>query len=727
MKSTGVCLRVALGLALGVVLLVGTVPANANTSGTGLVISQVYGGGGNGGATYQNDYIELFNPTGAAISVAGWSVQYASATGTGNFGSTTTMITPLSGSIAAGHYLLVQEASQAAVGALLPTPDITDTTPIAMAAGAGKVALVNTTTPLGCNGGSTLCTPAQLMPVVDLVGYGTGASGANFFEGASAAPTISATASDSRLNGGCVDTDQNGADFTAGAPTPRNSASPVHFCNSPTGVGSATPSSVPAGGATLLEVDVTFGTNPPSTGLAVVCDLTAIGGSGPQAFFDDGTHGDAASGDNVFSDSVTVTATPGAKAIACTISDAEGRTSSASIAVTVEGPLLAIHDIQGASHDSPHNGEVVSTNGVVTALADNGFWIEDPDPDADDATSEGVFVFTSSSPTVSTGDAVHVNARVQEFRPGSATNANLRTTELSSPTVTVVSTGNPMPAAVVVGNGGRIPPNTVIEDDATGSVETSGVFDPASDGLDFWESLEGMRVQLNDAVAVGPTNQFGETQVVGDNGANASLRTARGGLLAQPTDFNPERVVLDALSAPLPTMNVGDHYVGSIIGVLDYNFGNFFVKVTTLPLSVLHDGVTPETTTAEGDNELAVATFNVENLDPNDPQSKFDRLADLIVNNLEAPDLISVEEVQDNNGPVNNGVVAADQTLAKLVAAIQTAGGPAYDWREIDPVNNQDGGEPGGNIRQVFLFNTDRGLSFVNGTSGDSTTAVGVA
>ena len=208
-----------------------------------------------------------------------------------------------------------------------------------------------------------------------------------------------------------------------------------------------------------------------------------------------------------------------------------------------------------------------------------------------------VFVFTSSTPAVAVGDAVHVNARVQEFRPGGATNANLTTTELGgSPTFSVLSTGNPLPAAVVVGTGGRIPPNTVIEDDAPGNVETSGVFDPSSDGLDFWESLEGMRVQLNNPVAVGPTNTgFGETQVVGDNGANASVRTPRGGVLLRPTDWNPERVVLDDALASVPAVNVGDHYLGGVTGVLDYNFGNFFLEVTTSPVAV-HDGVAPEFT-----------------------------------------------------------------------------------------------------------------------------------
>src|SRR5437764_12698331 len=359
-------------------------------------------------------------------------------------------------------------------------------------------------------------------------------------------------------------------------------------------------------------------------------------------------------------------------------------------------PPVAIHDIQGASHISPKAGQTVSNvNGIVTAKRSNGFYMQDPNPDADPATSEGIFVFTSSAPSsVNVGDAVKVNGRVSEFRPGGASTGNLTTTELTTPTTTVLSSGNPLPAATIVGTGGRIPPNQVIEDDASGDVETSGTFDPASDGLDFWESLEGMRIQLNNPVAVGPTNAFGETQVVGDDGANAGLRTARGGLLLRPTDANPERVVADDVLVPLPAMNVGDHYTGPLVGVLDYNFGNFFLEVTS-SVGRVADGVTPESTTAPGLNQVSIGTFNFENLDPTDPQSKFDRLAAILVNNLKAPDIVSGEEVQDDNAPTHNGVVDANQTLDQLVAAIHAAGGPTYDYRYINPVDDQDAGQPG--------------------------------
>ena len=191
-----------------------------------IVISQVYGGGGNVGATFTNDYIELFNPTTAPVSLAGWSVQYASATGTGNFGLNAGQITPLSGSIGAGQYLLIQENQGAGGTTPLPTPDITDVTDINLSATGAKVALVSTAVSLGCNGGSTPCSPAALALIIDLVGWG----GADFFDGAAAGPATSNTTALFRGDGGCTDTDNNSADFATSAPNPRNGASPVHSC-----------------------------------------------------------------------------------------------------------------------------------------------------------------------------------------------------------------------------------------------------------------------------------------------------------------------------------------------------------------------------------------------------------------------------------------------------------------------------------------------------------------
>ena len=698
-----------------------------------LVISQIYGGGGNSGAQFTNDYIEIFNRGSTDVPLGGFSLQYTSATGTGLFGGATNLITPLpSTTLQPGQYFLVQEAAGATPSNPLPFGAYTgDDSPINMSATGGKVAIVTGTDGLGCNGGSTACDATQLARIVDLIGY----DGANFSE-TSPAPALTNTTAAFRVANGCTDTDNNSLDFAATAPAPRTAISPFNVCDAgpqptkPTISVATSPANPARGTLVTFTATTTAGTNPTSTGLTVNCDLSWLGLGGSAALFDDGTNGDATAGDLIFTRQVGIpAATPtGPKVGDCTVSDDQGRSNIDDYSVNVTEPTTptAIHDIQGAAHISPKNGQsVTNVQGIVTAKRTNGFYMQDPSPDADPATSEGIFVFTSSAPTVNVGDLVGVNANVSEFRPGGASSSNLTTTELVSPSISVLSTGNTLPAPTVVGDGGRIPPSLVIEDDASGDVETSGEFDPQNDGIDFYESLEGMRVQFNNAVAVGPTNSFGETPIVGDDGAHADVRTPRGGLLLRSNDANPERVIADDAIVAMPALNVGDHYSAPIVGPLDYNFGNWFVEVTQ-PVTRVDGGLQRQVAGDVGSNQLAVATFNFENLDPTDPQSKFDRLASIFVNNLKSPDIVAGEEVQDNNGPTNNGVVDATQTMNQLIAAINAAGGPQYDWRGIDPVNNQDGGEPGGNIRQVFLFRTDRGLSFVDRSGGTSTNATTV-
>jgi hypothetical protein len=388
---------------------------------------------------------------------------------------------------------------------------------------------------------------------------------------------------------------------------------------------------------------------------------------------------------------------------------------------------LRIHDIQGAGHRSPVRGVLVNAvPGIITARRSNGFFMQDPLPDADESTSEGIFVFTQTTPAFDPGDTVEVSGPVVEFRPGGdATNLTISEIGTTGDLPNVTETGTAaLPAPVVLGAGGRAPPAQVIEDDATGDVEAGGAFDPAADGLDFFESLEGMLVQVNNAVAAGPTNGNGEVAVLADGGAGAGLRTPRGGIVIRPNDYNPERIILNDVIAPgaPPRLDIGDHFDAPIVGVIDYGFGNYkLLNLQPLPPAI-SGGLAREVAAAPEPGQLSVATFNVENLDPGDPAAKFAELAGLIVNNLRAPDLLALEEVQDNNGAANDGTVGASATLAKLIDAIAAAGGPTYQYRQIDPANNQDGGEPGGNIRQAFLFRTDRGLAFVDRPGGDATT-----
>ena len=369
--------------------------------------------------------------------------------------------------------------------------------------------------------------------------------------------------------------------------------------------------------------------------------------------------------------------------------------------------------------------------GVVTAVRPNSFTLQDATGDGSNVTSDAILVFgTGVGGAVSVGQAVTVSGRVSEFRPGGSASANLTTTEIVSPTVTPGGPGAAI-AQTVVGLGGRTPPTSVIEDDASGDVETSGVFDPATDGIDFYESLEAMLLRVNDPVVVGPRNDFGELWVLADNGAGAGIRTIRQGIVIGPTDFNPERIQLedDILVAAdpdaIPDANVSDRFTTAAVGVLDYNFGNFELQLTSA-LTRVDSGLVREVARPQGANELAIATFNVENLDPADPPAKFARLADLIVDNLRAPDIVALEEVQDNDGPANSAVTDATLTFQQLIAAIQATGGPTYQFRQIDPVDDQDGGEPGGNIRVGFLYRTDRGLAFVDRPGATSLTPNGV-
>jgi predicted extracellular nuclease len=717
-----------LACAIGLVVAGGSI---ASTSPDHLVVSQIYGGGGNTGAQYTHDYVELFNPTGAPISLAGLSIQYASATGTGNFGANSGQLTELTGTVQPGQYFLVQQAAGAGNGVPLPTPDLVDPTPINMAAGAGKVALVTGTTSLGCNGGSTPCSAEQLGRIVDLVGYGS----ANFFEGTAAAPTLSNTTAGFRAQGGCQDSDDNAADFSAAAPSPRTTASPANVC--PTDPAPFVASTTPAANAIDVPVDstITIEFSEPVTVSAgwysIECETsgthTASESGGPVTFVLD-PDADFAEAENC---TVTI--------VAANVEDQDGdpQTMAADhvFGFRTAAPPTKISEIQGRAHISPLVGQQVSgVHGIVTATRSNGFYFQDPNPDDDPATSEGLFVFTSSAPAVAVGDEVRVGGSVSEFRPGGIASANLTITQLTGPSITTVSTGNALPAPTIIGQGGRVAPTEVIHPGcSSGSVESCDVpFDPSSYGIDFYESLEGMYVQVRDAVVVGPTNNFGETVLLPDNGSWAGLRTNRFGILVRDLDlstpgdytqgdFNPERIMIDdEIVRPLPRLHVGDRLAEPAVGVLDYSFGNFKIQVTEAPAPI-DGGLEREVTRLPRDQEVAVATFNVENLHPGSG-AQFAQLADLIVNNLRSPDLIGIEEVQDNSGPTNNGVTAADVTWSMLIAAIEAAGGPEYDYRQIDPLNNQDGGQPGGNIRVGFLFRTDRGLEFVDRPGGDAVT-----
>ena len=254
-----------------------------------IVISQVYGGGGAAAdSTYANDFVELFNRGPASVDLSGWSIQYASATGTGLLGGADERITLLSGTLQPGQYLLIEGVTSALGGGALPTPDITDATPIDIGGSSGKIALVTSIAALGCNGGTTACEAGQLALIKDLVGYGT----ATFFEGAAAAPSPNPSARRGalRTDSGCTDTDNNSTDFTNTLLNPRNTASPLNPCYPNTIIDTSPPN--PSSSA---DAEFTFSADEPAT---FECRLDSGGGgvweacTSPQPYtgLADGSH-----------------------------------------------------------------------------------------------------------------------------------------------------------------------------------------------------------------------------------------------------------------------------------------------------------------------------------------------------------------------------------------------------------------------------------------------------
>ena len=223
-----------------------------------ILISQVYGAGGNNGAIYNVDYVELYNPGGVDKDLAGWSIQYAGAAGT------SWSVQALSGTIKAGKYFLVSLASGGATGSGLPAPDlIGGTASLNLSATTGKVALANTTTAF---------TTAFPTGAVDFVGYGTATS----FEGSAAAPAPSTTTAIFRAGNGATDSNNNSADFTAAAPNPRNSTFGEAVGTITLNPTSITNLTAPVGGVSAVQSYVVVGTNLGTTNLVVTPSLSLI-------------------------------------------------------------------------------------------------------------------------------------------------------------------------------------------------------------------------------------------------------------------------------------------------------------------------------------------------------------------------------------------------------------------------------------------------------------------
>jgi predicted extracellular nuclease len=641
-----------------------------------VVISQVYGAGGNAGAVFANDYVELFNRGITTVSLSGWTIQYASATGTGNFGSTGTQITSLSGSIAPGQYLLVHESSGGANGAPLPAADVTDSDPIAMAAGAGKVALVNSLTPLGCNGSSTPCTAAALAAIVDLVGYGN----ANFFEGSGAAGTTSSTLAAFRALDGCTDTDNNAADFATATPAPRNSASPIRSCTADVAPSITATSPIAGASGVALDSNITVTFSEAvyvsagwfSINCAVSLGHSAVTSGGPTTFTVDP--------DANFASNESCTVTVFAAGVADQDANDPPNNMTANYTFTFQtadtftcgAPTTRIHDVQGTGTASPIVGSVVAIEGVVVGDYQllpsefGGFYLEEEtaDADADPLTSEGVFVFDNGfGVAVNAGDVIRARGTVTE-----------------SAGLTRISSVN---AVVVCSTGATVPATPV-------SLPVANVSD--------LERFEGMLVHFDQtltATEVFNLGRFGEVSLSGDGrlytptavttpgpAANAlALQNNRSRIILDDgnnlQNIDPTRYPQGGLSAT-NTLRVGDT-LPSLTGVMDFRFGFYRIQPVG-PLSFDHDNPRTAAPDAVGGN-LRVATFNVLNFFNGDglgggfPTSRgattlaeFERQRAKEVSALRAinADIVGLSEIE-NDAPPNSAI---EDLVAGLNAAM---------------------------------------------------------
>src|SRR5262249_12170044 len=425
--------------------------------------------------------------------------------------------------------------------------------------------------------------------------------------------------------------------------------------------------------------------------------------------------------------------------------------------------ITAIHTIQGSGHTSPLVGATVTTQGVVIAVdttsggeSSRGFYIQDPNPDGDASTSEGIFVFMPTGTLPTPGHLVQVTGKVQEFTPSGADAGSFSSTEISSVTsVTDLGVGPAITPVQIGGVGGLLPPTS---DLVAGSL--------------FYESLEDMLVTVKAPTAVGPTNSFGEIFTVVDNDddptngiGGATGLTQHGNLLLSPGqtafgdndstggDFNPERIQIDTDTGlqtanssmagfTKPEVNVGAH-LSDVTGIETYAFANYEVLATQTYTVTQPSTLVKETGTLVGDsNHLVIASYNAENLDPkvedvskvdNHSSSnvdddvgsgKFDTVANQIFNTLHAPDILALQEVQDEDGAEISADTSAAGTLQLLVDkinALAAAAGSSAHYSFVDNpfINNNatgtaNGGQPGGNIRTAFLYRDDR-VSFVAG------------
>ncbi|OJT13614.1 hypothetical protein TRAPUB_9803 [Trametes pubescens] len=407
--------------------------------------------------------------------------------------------------------------------------------------------------------------------------------------------------------------------------------------------------------------------------------------------------------------------------------------TAAALAVQFALPVQAVSitDIQGPAFISPLNGQSVSNlTGIVTAKGTSGFWIQGPAVRSK-SVSNGLNVFTSSKTilaSVSVGDSISLSGVVSEFR-SSGSPDNLFATELQSPANIVVLSSNQVVTPVLLGTD-RSPPTRKLSALDPGNdgwlavpnnqsrIDTvNATLVPDQFGMDFWASLEGQLVTVPSPVALDFANSFGEFWVHGDWPVTG--KNSRGGLTISFAlgsdgipDANPEVIIV---GSPLdgtknPAVSLGKTF-SDITGIIAYQFGFYYILPLTAPtvLTTPDPTIPPSTIKPRAQVcTLVIGDYNVENMAPT--TAHLPTVANHIANFLNSPDLVFLQEIQDNNGATDDGTVSANVTLATLAASVARAANTTqtYGTLDIAPQNDKDGGEPGGNIRTAHLFNSTK-------------------
>ncbi|MEK4424065.1 endonuclease [Solibacillus sp. FSL K6-1523] len=413
------------------------------------------------------------------------------------------------------------------------------------------------------------------------------------------------------------------------------------------------------------------------------------------------------------------------------------RFSEVSTYTYVIADSLQIHDIQGTGHTSPFNNQVVEgIEGIVTysfTLSGSTYYhIQTPDEfiDDDPKTSEGIVLYSGRNTwPIQVGDLVSVTGKVSEFAIDGyddrqqtdmkVTQINVRDDQGGK--VTVLKSNVTLPNPVIIDEN-NLPQQHIDSDYLT-------VFNPDVDAIDFWESLEGMRVQVGNVKATAP-QEHGDLVTVLES---AATNTLHGGLLLEEDNENANRIQFRLEpNGPGRDFEVatGDAFNGPITGVVGYSFQNYKIYVSLDEMKAAHKkgNASPEKTTiVKAEDKLTIASYNLENFSNNTKTTTVDKerkLARAFAIDMQNPDIIGVTEVQDNNGP-DNGDSKANESYTRLIRAIKDAGGVQYEYVNIDPVNNEDGGQPNANIRVGFLYNPARVTLTEGASHGNATTAVG--